>query len=174
MIPRWLWTLPVAWEDWRENRGRCASERTSTRHTYWWLLVSLLVVGATDEACDLCGGREMQYWYDKFQELNYLKLWMWGNWLKIMDWTLHGDLISWCWQLLKTTSQNTLYFSKNTKGCFTIRVHFQKLLSSPVLNVKAYFDFKVLLPKHWSGLGLPTAIKRRLESINFSNKYAHS
>ena len=51
------------------------------------------------------------------------------------------------------------------KGCFTIRVHFQKLHSSPVLTVEAYFDFKVLLPKHWSGLGLPTAIKRRLESI---------
>ena len=54
------------------------------------------------------------------------------------------------------------------KGCFTIRVHFKKLHSSPFLTVKAYFDFKVLLPKHWSGLGLPTAIKRRLESINFS------
>ena len=53
------------------------------------------------------------------------------------------------------------------KGCFTIRVHFQKLYSSPVLTVEAYFDFKVLLPKHWSGLGLPTARKRRLESINF-------
>ena len=60
------------------------------------------------------------------------------------------------------------------KGCFTIRVHFQKLHSSPVLSIKAYFDFKVLLPKHRSGLGLPTAIKRRLESINFSKKYAHS
>ena len=60
------------------------------------------------------------------------------------------------------------------KGCFTIRVHFKKLHSSPVLTVKAYFDFKVLLPKHWSGLGLPTTIKRRLESINFSKKYAHS
>ena len=34
------------------------------------------------------------------------------------------------------------------KGCFTIRVHFQKLHSSPVLPVEAYFDFKVLLPKH--------------------------
>ena len=52
-------------------------------------------------------------------------------------------------------------------GCFTIRVHRQKLHISPVLTVKAYFDFKVLLPKHWSGLGLPTAIKRRLKSINF-------
>ena len=60
------------------------------------------------------------------------------------------------------------------KGCFTIRVHFQKLHSSPVLTIEAYFYFKVLLPKHWSGLGLPTAIKRRLESINFSKKYAHS
>ena len=39
------------------------------------------------------------------------------------------------------------------KGCFTIRVHLQKLHSSPVLTVEAYFDFKVLLPKHWSGLG---------------------
>ena len=56
------------------------------------------------------------------------------------------------------------------KGCFTIRVHLQKLHSSPVLTIEAYFDFKVLLPKHWSGLGLPTAIKRRLESINFSKK----
>ena len=61
-----------------------------------------------------------------------------------------------------------------SKGCFTIRVHFQKLHSSHVLTVEAYFDFKVLWPKHWSGLGLPTAIKRRLESINFSKKYAHS
>ena len=60
------------------------------------------------------------------------------------------------------------------KGCFTNREHLQKLHSSPVLTVEAYFDFKVLLPKHWSGLGLPTAIKRRLESINFSKKYAHS
>ena len=34
------------------------------------------------------------------------------------------------------------------KGCFTIRVHLQKLHSSPVLTVEAYFDFKVLLPKH--------------------------
>ena len=33
-------------------------------------------------------------------------------------------------------------------GCFTIRVHFRKLHSSPVLPVEAYFDFKVLLPKH--------------------------
>ena len=33
-------------------------------------------------------------------------------------------------------------------GCFTIRVHLQKLHSSPVLTVEAYFDFKVLLPKH--------------------------
>ena len=64
--------------------------------------------------------------------------------------------------------------STGVMGCFTIRVHFQKLHSSPVLTVEAYFDFKVLLPKHWSGLGLPTAIKRRLESINFSKKYAHS
>ena len=53
------------------------------------------------------------------------------------------------------------------KGCFTIKASLQKLHSSPVLTVEAYFDFKVLLPKHWSGLGLPTAIKRRLESINF-------
>ena len=30
------------------------------------------------------------------------------------------------------------------KGCFTIRVHLQKLHSSPVLTVEAYFDFKVL------------------------------
>ena len=59
-------------------------------------------------------------------------------------------------------------------GCFTIRVHFQNLHSSHVLTVEAYFDFKVLLPRHWSGLDLPTAIKRRLESINFSKKYAHS
>ena len=29
-------------------------------------------------------------------------------------------------------------------GCFTIRVHLQKLHSSPVLTVEAYFDFKVL------------------------------
>ena len=33
-------------------------------------------------------------------------------------------------------------------GCFTIRVHLQKLHSSPVLTVEPYFDFKVLLPKH--------------------------
>ena len=65
-------------------------------------------------------------------------------------------------------------FMYSYRGCFTIRVYFKKLHSSPVLTVKAYFDFKVLLPKHWSGLGLPTAIKRRLESINFSKKYAHS
>ena len=57
---------------------------------------------------------------------------------------------------------------------FTIRVHLQKIHSSPVLTVEADFDFKVLLPKHWSELGLPTAINRRLESINFSKTYAHS
>ena len=34
------------------------------------------------------------------------------------------------------------------KGCFTIRVHLQKLHSSSVLTVEAYFDFKVLLSKH--------------------------
>ena len=51
---------------------------------------------------------------------------------------------------------------------------FKKLHSSPVLTIEAYFDFKVLLSKHWSGLGLRTAIKRRLESINFSKEYAHS
>ena len=39
-------------------------------------------------------------------------------------------------------------FTKEDKGCFTIRVHFQKLLSSPVFTVEAYFDFKVLLQKH--------------------------
>ena len=73
-------------------------------------------------------------------------------------------------RLHKTAQNKPCYI----KGCFTIRVHFQKLHSSPVLTVEAYFDFKVLLPKHWSGLGLPTAIKRGLESINFSKKYAHS
>ena len=51
---------------------------------------------------------------------------------------------------------------------------FKNYIAAPVLTVEAYFDFKVILPKHWSGLGLPTAIKRRLESINFSKKYAHS
>ena len=34
------------------------------------------------------------------------------------------------------------------KGCFTIRVHLQKLHSSPVLTIEAYFDSKVLLSKH--------------------------
>ena len=34
------------------------------------------------------------------------------------------------------------------KGCFTIRVHLQKIHGSPVLTVEAYFDFRVLLPKH--------------------------
>ena len=36
-------------------------------------------------------------------------------------------------------------------GLFYNQGTFQKLHSSPVLTVKAYFDFKVLLPKHWSG-----------------------
>ena len=44
----------------------------------------------------------------------------------------------------------SLEFSQELPGkdCFTIRVHLQKIHSSPVLTVEAYFDFKVLLPKH--------------------------
>ena len=47
-----------------------------------------------------------------------------------------------------TSIQDKDQFKQAVKGCFTIRVHLQKLHSSPVLTVEAYFDFKVLLPKH--------------------------
>ena len=68
-----------------------------------------------------------------------------------------------------------------TKLLLLIRVVLQSgyifknyIAAQPVLTVEAYCDFKELLLKHGLGLGLPTAIKRRLESINFSKSYAHS
>ena len=49
---------------------------------------------------------------------------------------------------LKLVIRENIVYYVIIMGCFTIRVHLQKLHSSPVLTVKAYFDFKVLLPKH--------------------------
>ena len=42
---------------------------------------------------------------------------------------------------------------------------------SPVLTIETYFDFKLILSQYWSGLGLPTEIKKRLELTIFSKRY---
>ena len=50
--------------------------------------------------------------------------------------------------MLKIESLNALRYLN--KGCFTIRVHLQKLhstISSPVLTVEAYFDFQSAFAK---------------------------